>query len=128
MVSSKVIQKRSLATSYKQPSTVESRLAQEAAILKLCSPSGTLSGNLSLSQLIAEDQNNSSMCLSLDDDISLSEVKLAIKLAKIKSSLGLDKINNKVIKLLPDSYVSKLNEIYNKFSRKVRSQPNGPIR
>lgn len=81
---------------------------------RLCPPSclSELLGDVGA--FLSHDRSSQSpLCQELDSPISEDELKAAIRGTKLKSTPGLDQIDNQIITALPESYIQVLNKIFN---------------
>jgi hypothetical protein len=110
----KLFRKRNLSTSSSLTGSAELISSQEAVISKLCPPACTSGGNRPLCDLLHEDFRSTNLCASLDQDITLHEVTLALKSMKKRSAPGIDQIDYRILKALPTNYLVQLTNIFNK--------------
>lgn len=95
-------------SSFQNKSNYETPDSIKSLISSVCSPSA-----LSKQFFSVNDFSNSPSCLAFDNPFSLTELIGLIKSLKTRSSPGLDRIDYKMISILPDLYLPFLLDIFN---------------
>lgn len=86
----------------------------DEAINKICPPSCAPAPEYSLETMKLRDLCNSNLQVWMDDPINFKEVKLALEDSKLKSSPGLDQIDFKILKHLPQAHLNHLTGLFNR--------------